>query len=170
MTDKEILQAIRCCTSDPDCDRCKSECIFHKSPDPNDCIPEMGKAVADRLEALLTLNEALNERDEASKELVQALERKNAALERNVQLLKAKVPKWVSAEEQLPVLTEREIREIEKFGIEGAPEFIVQIIGGDRSTVLMFDGEKWVDNDGNWYSITRWMAIPELPSTEEVKQ
>lgn len=77
-----------------------------------------------------------------------------------IEELKAQVPKWISAEERMPVLTEREIREIQKFGIEGAPEFIVQIIGADRPTVLMFDGEKWIDHDGNWYSVARWMAIP----------
>lgn len=74
MTDQELIKALRCCTSDSDCDRCKSECIFHKSPDPNDCIPEMGKAVADRLETLLA----------------------------EVERLKAQVPKWVSAEERMP--------------------------------------------------------------------
>lgn len=132
MTDQELIKALRCCISYANCDMCQSECIFYKDPKSSECIPAMGETVIARLEALLAENEGL----------------------------KAQVPKWVSVEEQLPVLTEREIREIEKFGIEGAPEFIVQIIGADRPTVLMFDGEKWVDHDGNWYSITRWMAIP----------
>lgn len=59
MTDKELIKAVQCCTSEPNFERCKLECIFCKGPDPNDCIPEMGKAAAAKLEALLAENEEL---------------------------------------------------------------------------------------------------------------
>lgn len=65
MTDLELIQAVRCCVSSPKRDGCRNTCVFFNG-DINCCIPEMGKAVADRLEALLAENE----------------------------LLKAQVPKW----------------------------------------------------------------------------
>lgn len=96
---------------------------------------------ADRLEALLAENEHLRE-------------------------VTKMIPKWVSVEERLPVLTKKEIDLIEKFGIEFAPEYVVLIKGADKPTVLMFDGAKWVDDNGTWYRVSYWMPLPEPPSTE----
>lgn len=75
MNDRELIQALRCCVSSPHRDGCRNTCVFYNG-DINCCIPEMGKAVADRLEALLAENERL----------------------------KSQLPKWVSVEERLPEL------------------------------------------------------------------
>lgn len=51
-SDKELIDAIRCCTSNPKIQRCKAECVFFCGGDLGHCIPKMGNAVADRFEAL----------------------------------------------------------------------------------------------------------------------
>lgn len=53
MKDQDLIQALRCCTNSPKIDKCKAECAFFCGGDMGHCIPRMGKAVADRMEALL---------------------------------------------------------------------------------------------------------------------
>lgn len=48
--DEELIKALRCCTSGPSVLDCKNICIFYKGGDMSLCIPEMGSAVADKLE------------------------------------------------------------------------------------------------------------------------
>lgn len=97
-------------------------------------------AAAARMENLLAENKAMSERD-----------------------------KWVSVNERLPELTEKEIEDIKHYSFDHAPEFIVFIEGADIPTVLKFDGKLWFDNSGTWYPITHWMPLPEPPSTEGVE-
>lgn len=106
------------------------------------CVSLTPLKAADRLEALLAENERL----------------------------KAQLPKWVSVKERLPELTEDEIKRIEHFGFELAPEFVVLIKCADKPTVLRFDGEKWFDDNGTWYRVECWHSLHELPGTEEVEQ
>ena len=47
---EELIKALRCCTSGPSVLDCKNKCIFYKGGDMSLCIPEMGSAVADKLE------------------------------------------------------------------------------------------------------------------------
>lgn len=54
MTDQELVQALRCCVSSPKRDGCQDTCVFYNGD--SSCIPEMGKAVADRMEALTAEN------------------------------------------------------------------------------------------------------------------
>lgn len=82
MTDQELIKALRCCGYfSGSCDSCPLERFG------NDC-PALDALAADRLEALLSENEALDERDKAHKELEQALERKCAALTVQNELLR----------------------------------------------------------------------------------
>lgn len=154
MTDKELVKMLRICGSGSyknDCDGCPAK------------YDGRGKSfvqAADRLEALLTLNEALNERDEASKELAQALKRKNSALERNVQCLKTQVPKWVRVEERLPELNTMVV------GMVKDNPYSRYV-----PTVIYRSESGWVVAYTRWLvtDVTHWMPIPEPRSTEEVE-
>ena len=42
-------------------------------------------------------------------------------------------------------------------------EFIVMIRGATNATTLLFDGEAWVDENGDPYNVTHWMPLPEPP-------
>lgn len=47
---EELIKALRCCTSGPSVLDCKDKCTFYNGGDMGLCIPEMGSAVADKLE------------------------------------------------------------------------------------------------------------------------
>lgn len=160
MTDQELIKALRYCGS-------SDEASCRDCPAVKECHGSIGiltaTIAADRLEALLAENAELN--IQIQKEIV-----KRVDVEAEDERLKAQLPKWVSVDEYLPVLTEKEIDLIEKFGIEFAPEYVVLIKGADKPTALRFDGEKWFDDNGTWYRVECWHSLHELPGTEEVEQ
>lgn len=66
MTDQELIRALRCCVSSPRLDKCRKECVFCDGPTMAGCIPQMGRAVADRLTSLMKdLERVTRERDAA---------------------------------------------------------------------------------------------------------
>lgn len=155
MTDQELIKALRVCYTGGGC----KDCVYEQGG--MDCIDVNPEYAADRLEALLAeVQKQICKRSE--------LEREIGRLEVQVEHLKAgkdtNVPtKWVSADELLPKLTEKEIAKIKRHGAAEAPEFIVMIKGATVPTVLMFDGEKWCDDKGIRYCVTLWCPLPELP-------
>lgn len=52
MTDRQIIKALRCCTSQPSVERCRAECAYYHGGNMAACIPLMGSEAADRLAAL----------------------------------------------------------------------------------------------------------------------
>lgn len=75
----EVVKSIKCCTSSPKVDRCKSECIFFRNDlDMSKCIKAMGEAAADLLEQQQTeIKQITKDRDEwraaaeASRDVIQ---------------------------------------------------------------------------------------------------
>lgn len=59
---------------------------------------------------------------------------------------------WIRTAERLP---REELRE--------NSEFIVMIRGAVNATTLLFDGDEWVDENGDPYNVTHWMPLPEPP-------
>ena len=60
--------------------------------------------------------------------------------------------RWIRTEERLPG---EELRE--------NSEFIVMVRGAANATTLLFDGEAWVDENGDPYNVTHWQPLPEPP-------
>lgn len=161
MTDQELILAIRFCgNGSGGCARC---------PQKANCDDITMITAADHMERLLLEVEKLEELNNGHELFEDALQSAIDALIRENKWLNSKMTKWVGVDEYLPVLTEKEIDLIEKFGIEFAPEYIVLIKGADNPTVLRFDGIKWVDDNGTWYRVSHWMPLPEPPSTEGVE-
>ena len=46
-------------------------------------------------------------------------------------------------------------------------EYQVFIHGAELATHLIFDGESWLDNDGNHYFVDWWRPLPERPQVSE---
>lgn len=46
-------------------------------------------------------------------------------------------------------------------------EYQVFIHGAELPTQLIFDGESWLDNDGNHYCVDWWRPLPERPQVSE---
>ena len=46
-------------------------------------------------------------------------------------------------------------------------EYLVFIHGVDIPCVLIFDGENWLDDNGNHYHIDWWRPLPERPQVSE---
>ena len=42
-------------------------------------------------------------------------------------------------------------------------DYLVVISGATVPTLLCYDGSNWLDDDGNYYCVTHWMPLPELP-------
>lgn len=97
MTDRELIQALRCCASSPKRDGCQDACVFHNG-DISHCVPEMGKAVADRMEALATKNARLVCEKSKLEQEIGRLEAQNEHFREVAEM----TPKWISVEKQLP--------------------------------------------------------------------
>ena len=46
-------------------------------------------------------------------------------------------------------------------------EYQVFIHGAELATQLIFDGDSWLDNDGNHYFVDWWRPLPERPQVTE---
>lgn len=74
--------------------------------------------------------------------------------------------KWISVDERLP---DRELLEhMHHFPKEISLELIVHIVGAAIATVLNYDGEHFLDEHGNQYTIDYWTTLPELP--DEIRE
>lgn len=67
--------------------------------------------------------------------------------------------KWTSTEERLPV--EEAIQYARQHS--GLPEYLVCIKGEAAPTTLYFAGDGWADGECNYYPVTHWMPLPEMP-------
>ena len=72
--------------------------------------------------------------------------------------------KWVDCNERLP--DEECVAFKERYGEDEVFEVLVMISGAEIATTLYYDlfSGNFVDADGDIYSVTHWMALPESPS------
>lgn len=79
-----------------------------------------------------------------------------AAMIKNLQ---SKTTSWISVEERLP---DKELEEYhEKYGLFPFRVLVV-IEGAVLSTSLIYDGEDFLDEDGEPYRVVKWMPMPEI--------
>lgn len=160
MTDKEIVQALRCCASGES----EEECPFTKKYGCDGCP----KVSADLIERLTAENAELRkeiewkdmvislaQREQAkaldAADLIDRLTAENAAL-------REKVPQWISVEDRLP--------------IDRLSKYLVAFRDAGGSIVDMaryFPSDGWTCN--NWdvpqNLITHWMPLPGAPEEGE---
>ena len=83
--------------------------------------------------------------------------------------LEAKVPKWISVEDQLPSGMDY----FEDGTVEPA-EYIVKAAKASMATIAMFDDKEWIPaqyngiTENRWFAsrVTHWMPLPEPPEEE----
>lgn len=75
-----------------------------------------------------------------------------------IEELRAQVPRWIRVEERKP---DKELEEFhEKFG-PFPFRVLVVIEGAVISTSLIYDGEDFLDEDGEPYRVVKWRPMPE---------
>ena len=153
MTDKELIQALRCCEKLNGC------CVCPARED--DCRGVSYGHAADRLEALL----AENERRAQTAVIAKA----DGGITITCQSFG-----WISVEERLPE-REAEYIVVVKFKYDCEKDFNVAVDLAD----YVQESSGYIDNHwatvNDWYDgqqymhVTHWMPLPELPSTEGVE-
>lgn len=159
MTDQELMQALRCCVSSPKRDGCQDACVFHNG-DISHCIPEMGKAAADRMEALAAENARLVCEKSKLEQEIGRLEAQNEHFRETAKMM----TEWISVEERLPHFNDNYI-------VTACDEDVPDDEGIWFSTVVVvaeYYKGCWTWNDnGLEYDltgiVTHWMAMPEPP-------
>lgn len=162
MTDKEIIQALRCCEKEVCADG--GLCPLFSDAD---CIVHLGEAAIDLIERLIAENVVLPDGQTSAieslrkeiewKDMVIALaQRKQAEAEAERDALREKVPQWVSVANRLPELWKNE-----KTG-----ELINYMV---RSPYFGVDIGNYQKEAGTWLcmglpcTVTHWMPLPGAP-------
>lgn len=143
MTEKEIVQALRCC-SDPNCGNCLP-CEYHGY---GDCLERLTATAADTIERLMA---------EDTYKALRIISDSAAALERLAEenvALREKVPQWISVEDRLP--TDYLKRELIAFQDAGG-----KIV--DMARYAPGFGWRCYGWDVQQDEITHWMPLPEGP-------
>ena len=71
---------------------------------------------------------------------------------------------WISVDERLP---KDEVNTYRGENNGEYPEYIVMVKDAKVPTVLVFEGEFWVDDDGAVYNVTHWMPMPAPPEVTQ---
>lgn len=142
MSDKELIQALRCCEKLNGC------CVCPACED--DCRGVSCGHAAGRLEALLAENEQLEKMVNRHELFEDALQAANEALIAENDHFRD-LAKWHSGDELPP-----------KFG-----EYIVHVKHAETAACLEFIGTRgarnapiWIDDFGETYSVDAWMHLP----------
>ena len=71
---------------------------------------------------------------------------------------------WIRTEDRLP---DRELAvHKSRFPEDGILEVIVMIRDAAEPTVLLYDGESFMDLNGELYAVTHWMPLPKPPKSD----
>ena len=165
MTDKEIIQALRCCKKEVCADG--GLCPLFSDAD---CIVHLCGAVTDLIERLTAENvilpdgqasaiESLRKEIEWKDMVIAIAQRKQAEAEAERDALLEKVPQWISVEERLPI--DRLKKYLVAFRDAGGP--IV-----DMARYFPSDGWTCDNWDVPQKLITHWMPLPEAPKFADV--
>lgn len=159
MTDKEIIQALRCCEKEVCADG--GLCPLFSDAD---CIVHLCEAAIDLIERLTAENVVLPDGESSAieslrkeiewKDMVIALaQREQAKAEAERDTLREKVPRWISVEDRHPKTGTRVL------ATDGV--FVGEAYRTSADTWRRYDGIAMRDCIGS--VVTHWMPLPEAP-------
>ena len=146
MTDKEIVQALRCC-ADGEC----KDCAMHE--DKQRCQENLLGKAADLIERLTAENAELRKEIEWKDMVIALAQRKQAEAEAERDALREK-QRWVPVTERLP---ERDVQVLGWYKDNPFSQY--------RPEVVAWNGNGWVFVYAHRYvtNVTHWMPLPKAP-------
>ena len=146
MTDKEIVQALRCC-ADGEC----KDCAMHE--DKQRCQENLLDKAADLIERLTAENADLRKEIEWKDMVVALAQRKQAEAEAERDALREK-QRWIPVTERLP---ERDVQVLGWYKDNPFSQY--------RPEVVAWNGNGWVFVYAHRYvtNVTHWMPLPKAP-------
>ena len=153
MTDKEIMQVLRCCRLGNPCTSCPAAGRGKEV-----CFDEVHAAAVAAIERLTAENAALRKEIEWKDMVIALAQRKQAEAEAERDALREKVPQWISVEEKLPT--------------DHLKRYLIAFKDAGGSIV---DAARYIPGLGwecyNWdvpqKLITHWMPLPSAPEEGE---
>ena len=146
MTDKEIVQALRCCAEG----ECK-DCAMHE--DKQRCQENLLDKAADLIERLTAENADLRKEIEWKDMVISLAQRKQAEAEAERDALREK-QRWIPVTERLP---ERDVQVLGWYKDNPFSQY--------RPEVVAWNGNGWVFVYAHRYvtNVTHWMPLPKAP-------
>lgn len=146
MTDKEIVQALRCCAEG----ECK-DCAMHE--DKQRCQENLLDKAADLIERLTAENADLRKEIEWKDMVIALAQRKQAKAEAERDALREK-QRWIPVTERLP---ERDVQVLGWYKDNPFSQY--------RPEVVAWNGNGWVFVYAHRYvtKVTHWMPLPKAP-------
>ena len=146
MTDKEIVQALRCC-ADGEC----KDCAMHE--DKQRCQENLLDKAADLIERLTAENADLRKEIEWKDMVIALAQRKQAEAEVERDALREK-QRWIPVTERLP---ERDVQVLGWYKDNPFSQY--------RPEVVAWNGNGWVFVYAHRYvtNVTHWMPLPKAP-------
>ena len=149
MTDKEIVQALRCCEEG----ECK-DCAMHE--DKQRCQENLLDKAADLIERLTAENADLRKEIEWKGMVIALAQRKQVEAEEERDALREK-QRWIPVAERLP---ERDVQVLGWYKDNPFSQY--------RPEVVAWNGNGWVFVYAHRYvtNVTHWMPLPDAPEVE----
>ena len=146
MTDKEIIQALRCCAEG----ECK-DCAMHE--DKQRCQENLLDKAADLIERLTAENADLRKEIEWKDMVIALAQRKQVEAEEERDALREK-QRWIPVTERLP---ERDVQVLGWYKDNPFSQY--------RPEVVAWNGNGWVFVYAHRYvtNVTHWMPLPKEP-------
>ena len=182
MTEKEIIQALRCCFGLGTCSECKAKSMMEEDPLPCklDCKDRLGLDAADLLERLTAENADLGKEIEWKDMVIALAQRKQVEAEEERDALREK-QRWIPVTERPP----KERTLVNVVWVNRAPEPYYEKIKDvpfsgtacfyrgrwywDSPVVLDLlaeYGEDEIDLVDEAVEVTHWMPLPEAPEVK----
>ena len=146
MTDKDVIQALRCC-ADGEC----KDCAMHE--DKQRCQENLLDKAADLIERLTAENADLRKEIEWKDMVIALAQRKQAEAEEERDALREK-QRWIPVTERLP---ERDVQVLGWYKDNPFSQY--------RPEVVAWNGNGWVFVYAHRYvtNVTHWMTLPKAP-------
>ena len=146
MTDKDVIQALRCC-ADGEC----KDCAMHE--DKQRCQENLLDKAADLIERLSAENADLRKEIEWKDMVIALAQRKQAEAEEERDALREK-QRWIPVTERLP---ERDVQVLGWYKDNPFSQY--------RPEVVAWNGNGWVFVYAHRYvtNVTHWMPLPKAP-------
>lgn len=155
MTEKEIIQALRCCFGLGTCSECKAKSMMEEDPLPCklDCKDRLGLDAADLLERLTAENADLRKEIEWKDMVIALAQKEQAEAEAERDALREK-QRWIPVTERLP---ERDVQVLGWYKDNPFSQY--------RPEVVAWNGNGWVFVYAHRYvtKVTHWMPLPKAP-------
>ena len=146
MTDKDVIQALRCC-ADGEC----KDCAMHE--DKQRCQENLLDKAADLIERLTAENADIRKEIEWKDMVIALAQRKQAKAEAERDALREK-QRWIPVTERLP---ERDVQVLGWYKDNPFSQY--------RPEVVAWNGNGWVFVYAHRYvtNVTHWMPLPKAP-------